>query len=304
MLVHNYGHGGGGFSLSWGSAKLAVDLAGEVGGKDCAVVGGGVMGLSIGRLLQQRGARVTILAKELPPETTSNVAGAQWWPFSVFDNSRRTPEFSEQYVRAAEFSWRYFQGFTGPEWAVSWLPNYCLSDAPPENGWLGGPGGVLHGMQVDFRDLAPGEHAFSSGHVRRFYTMTIEPPVYLRKLMEEFLLAGGAVMVVRSFTDAGEVLGLPQPVIFNCSGLGAGALFGDREVMPIKGQLTFLHPQPEVRYNLIFGNYYMFARNDGILLGGTYEYGQWDLTPDPEAKRRILQAHRAPFQRMREAQTA
>jgi glycine/D-amino acid oxidase-like deaminating enzyme len=114
VLIHNYGHGGGGFSLSWGSAKLAVDLAGDVGGKECAVVGGGVMGLSVGRLLQQRGARVTIFAKDLPPETTSNVAGAQWWPFSVFDNSCRTPEFSEQYVRAAEFSWRYFQGFTGP----------------------------------------------------------------------------------------------------------------------------------------------------------------------------------------------
>src|SRR6476661_5536120 len=25
-LVHNYGHGGGGITLSWGSSKLAVDL--------------------------------------------------------------------------------------------------------------------------------------------------------------------------------------------------------------------------------------------------------------------------------------
>src|SRR5215208_2608049 len=27
LLVHNYGHGGGGVTLSWGTASLAVDLA-------------------------------------------------------------------------------------------------------------------------------------------------------------------------------------------------------------------------------------------------------------------------------------
>ena len=254
FLIHNYGHGGGGMSLSWGSALLALNLAPLMAGRDCAVVGAGVMGLSLGRLLQSRGAKVTIYAKNLPPETTSNVSGAQWWPFSVFDNSRRTEAFSAQYVAAARFSYEYFQQFAGPEWGVSWLPNYYLSDTAPSNGWLGGPGGVLHGMQVDFRDFAPGEHAFSQGYARRFYSMFIEPATYLAKLTETFRTAGGAVMI-RSFADAAEVLALPQPVIFNCTGLGAGALFGDLEMIPIKGQLTFLLPQPAVKYNLISGDF-------------------------------------------------
>ena len=59
-LIHNYGHGGGGMSLSWGSSQQAVRLAGSVSGQSCAVVGGGVMGLSTARLLQHRGARVTV----------------------------------------------------------------------------------------------------------------------------------------------------------------------------------------------------------------------------------------------------
>jgi D-amino-acid oxidase len=303
VLVHNYGHGGGGMSLSWGSANLALNLAQPVTGRECAVVGAGVMGLSTGRLLQLQGARVKIYAKDLPPATTSNVSGAQWWPFSVFDNRRRTEAFAAQYVAAAKFSYGYFQQFTGPEWGVRWLPNYYLSEQAPLNGWIGGPGGVLHDLQVDFRDFAPGEHVFSSGYARRFHTMLIEPEVYLRRLIDAFRDSGGEIEV-RPFSSAGEVLALPEPVIFNCSGLGAGALFGDRELVPVKGQLTFLLPQPEVNYNLISGDLYMFPRTDGILLGGTYETGQWSTAPDLTAKSRILAAHRQLFHGMAEIQRA
>ena len=296
VLVHNYGHGGGGVTLSWGSAHLAVKLALPVAGKRCAVVGSGVIGLSTARLLQQQGADVTIYAASLPPETTSNIAGAQWWPFSVFE--RRTDAFGAQFVEAAKFSYQYFQRLVGEEWGVRWIPNYYLSDNAPPNGWISGPGGVLHDLQVNFRDFGPGEHVFSDGHVRRFHTMMIEPSRYLPKLMEEFRIAGGK-LEVREFASADEVMALPEEVIFNCTGLGAGKLFGDTEIIPAKGQLSLLMPQPEVRYNLIFGDYYMFPRTDGIVLGGTFEKGNWDLVPNEAAKQRVLAAHQAAFARMK-----
>jgi D-amino-acid oxidase len=298
VLVHNYGHGGGGVTLSWGSARLAVDLAMPVSGKKCAVIGGGVMGLSTARLLQLQGAEVKIYSAALPPETTSNVAGAQWWPFSVFE--KRTPEFSAQYVAAAKFSFQYFQRFVGSEWGVSWRPNYYLSEGPPLDGWIAGPGGVLHELQVDFKDFGPGEHRFSKGHVRRFNTMMIEPSIYLPRLMEQIQISGGK-FEVREFASSAEIMMLPEEVIFNCTGLGAGKLFGDSEIIPAKGQLSILMPQPEVQYNLIFGDYYMFPRTDGILLGGTFEKGNWDLVPDENAKQRVIAAHRETFRRMEEA---
>ena len=294
ILIHNYGHGGGGMTLSWGSAELAVRLAGELAGKACAVIGGGVMGLSVARLLQLRGASVTLHTEALPPHTTSNVAGAQWWPFSVFDDHRRTDSFATQYVEAAHFAFTRFQSLVGPRWGVRWLPNYYLSEAPPQNGWIAGPGGVLHDLQIGFRDFGPGEHIFPAAWARRFHTMMIEPATYLPALLDEVRQAGARISI-RRFTGAGEVTSLPEGIIFNCTGLGSGKLFADPELIPIKGQLSFLIPQPAVDYNLITSDLYMFPRTDGILLGGSYEKGRWDTVPDEAIARRIVGGHQRLF---------
>ncbi len=63
--------------------------------------------------------------------------------------------------------------------------------------------------------------------------MMIETPIYQNAVLRDFRMTGGKV-VVREFTDRADVLSLPEPVIMNCTGLGAKALFGDKELIPIQ----------------------------------------------------------------------
>lgn len=294
-VIHNYGHGGAGVTLSWGTSHLAVEEALRTGERRYAVIGCGAVGLASARLLQRRGFNVTIYARDLPPDTTSNVAGAQWSPFSVADPDRRTPEFESRFQRAARLSHRYFQDMVGDYYGVRWIENYAMSDNPSPAAQSANP---LQDLYPASRDLPAGATPFPASHVHRFVTMLIEPPVYLNAILRDFLLSGGK-LVVRGFDDRGELAALDEPVIVNCSGLGAKALFGDEELVPIKGQLSILLPQPEIDYITLGSDLYMFPRKDGILLGGTFERGEWSLDVNESERLRVVEGHIAFFNSMK-----
>ena len=286
VLVHNYGHGGGGITLSWGSSRLATNLGLPGHSGPVAVLGAGALGLTTARLVQEAGFPVTIYAKALPPHTTSNIAGGQIEPAYLYKDEAVTPEWRAQLLAAMDYSWRRWQIMVGDEYGIRWLPTYEeIADLKPS---------PLDPYFPATKRLSQAEHPFPMDNVVRFETMYVETGHFLRQTMRDISLAGGK-FEVREFADPQAILGLGETLVFNCTGLGSRDLFGDQDLHPARGQLAIILPQPEIRYAVSGGPGYMFPRADGIILGGSFELDQWDANPDPAAIARIIERHKRFF---------
>jgi len=280
IVIHNYGHGSRGVTLCWGTSHMAVEEALPTGQTRYAVIGCGAVGLATARLLQDRGFEVTIYARDLPPDTTSDHAEAVW-------DAGSNPEPGDLWIKAARLSHAYYTKLVGDHYGVRWIEYY--SNYWEELRLTHAPGYPLGVFYRDFKQFDGGELPFNAPSVLRWSTLQIEPPIYMKAVLEDFLSAQGKV-VVRDFPDLGAVLELPEKVIMNCSGLGAKFLFDDEEMFPVKGQLTILLPQPEIDYIVdIPGS--VVPRKDGLVLGGTWEPGEWSLEPNMEAMHTYMNRH-------------
>ena len=310
-IVHNYGHGGAGHSLGWGTGFLAADLAMAHGDRRAAVLGCGTVGLTAARQLQRRGFDVTIYTLAVPPYTTSNMAWAGYTPSSgLIAVGRRTPKWDAQFRQAAEIGYRELQLLAGPHHGVSWIDSYGMVEqvrepretSRPDRGEPLLPEHLQTGRVI----LQPGEHPFPSTYASYQPMIRIEPSIYLDALVRDVHLFGGRI-VIRKFDTPRDLMSLRERLIVNCTALGSRELFGDEELTPLKGQLTFLVAQSDVNYATMGGlpgsgsgfGIHMMPRSDGIALGGTSERGVWDTTPNEEARQRVVQGHIDLFSAMR-----
>jgi len=309
-LIHNYGHAGAGMSLAWGCGVLVSEFALQTSGRRAAVIGCGSPGLTTARQLQRRGFDVTIYAMTVPPDTTSNMSLAGFTPTTALVNKdRRTPEWEAQFLRAAELSYRELQLMAGSRYGVRWMDSYNATDTPTTGTGRGGGGrGEGRGNYATdaellpeslrpnrFRELlGPGEHPFPTKYAVRTLALAIEPSIYLDALVRDFVTFGGRI-VIRKFDAPRDLMSLPEPVVVNCTGLGSYTLFNDKELVPVKGQLTALVPQPEVDYRAggptaSGTNATMNSRSDGIIVGNLQDPGNWSLEPDEDVRQRNVNA--------------
>jgi D-amino-acid oxidase len=141
--------------------------------------------------------------------------------------------------------------------------------------------------------------------------MRFEPSIYLDALMQDVILFGGKIRI-RKFEALRDVMALEESIIVNCTGLGAKALFGDQDLIPLKGQLVVLIPQDEVTYGTNggvraatpeAGFIHMMPRRDGIILGGTSQRDVWTLDVDEAERKRVVESHMQLFGAMKQPRT-
>jgi len=276
FVVHNYGHGGSGWSLSWGSSGIAVRKAMASGERDIAVIGCGALGLTSALLLQRAGARVTIYAKDLPPNVRSSLASGLWTPDSrICLEENATPAFRQLWEQMARNSFQTYQNFLGLSGApVEFIDQYFVSDEPAALRRRGVTDGrprfadlqreLLPDLSTQGADFAPGSHSLGSRYLRRNSLMMFNLTSYQRLLLGDFGANGGKIEIAEFHTpdDFGK---LREKTLINATGYGARALFGDQSLTPVRGQLARVIPQPEVNYGLFYRGVSFVPRRDGLV---------------------------------------
>jgi len=297
-IVHNYGHGGSGWSLSWGSSSIAVRKAMATGERDIAVIGCGALGLTSGLLLQRAGASVTIYAKDLPPNVRSSLATGVWSPDSrICLEKHATPSFKKLWESMARQSYQTYQSLLGlPGDPVEFFELYEASDAAVANRNGSAParddrppfaelGPELIGDLIPHtEDFAPGTHQFGARDLRRNTMMMFNLTAYARMLMSDFIAYGGKIEIAE-FHSPADFAPLRQKTLINATGYGARALFGDQSVTPVRGQLTRTIPQTDIHYGLAYKGVWFIPRRDGLVFqvaGESDYYGFNDDTTVPD----------------------
>jgi glycine/D-amino acid oxidase-like deaminating enzyme len=294
-VVHNYGHGGSGWSLSWGSGAVAVARAMETSPRRIAVVGSGAIGLTSAILAQHAGAEVTIYARDLLPDARSARATGSWTPDSrIALASVAGPAFADLWESMARRSFKTYRNYLGlPGSPVEWTDRFSAFDGPgPGPKRETTPGGLDFADYEDrIRDLTPRNEAvppertpFRAPVVMRSQSMTFNIPAYGRRLMDDFLLAGGR-FVRREFKSPQEIGALPERVVINCPGFEARTLWNDASVVPVRGQISWLTPQTDALYGVYWRGISLLSRRDGIVVqdlrgGDMRGYGDAEETVD------------------------
>ena len=234
------------------------------------VIGSGVIGLSAARALQLAGCDVGIVTRALPEGTTSIAAGAAWSGSGLEGRSRRWAAATlEHFLRLAKEAnsgvtlqrMREVYAETVPDpWYRDRLPFFQRLSKHEMRGGL--TGGYL--MDVPM----------------------IAPPIYLRRLYEQFLAAGGKVEM-RSVESLAELAGEAR-LLVNCTGVGARQVADDAAVYPIRGQ-TMLLDLSGIRVGYMDNDAvdHIFPRADGVLIGGVKVKGDWNRQLDPQISDRI-----------------
>ncbi|MFD2767935.1 FAD-dependent oxidoreductase [Micromonospora eburnea] len=235
---------------------------------DVVVVGGGIVGLTAAVTLQQRGARVTVLAADDPADTVSTVAAAVWYPTHTDQDPRVLRWAAETHTELGR------QAADGVPGVVDRPTRMLLRHPYAGPPWWAEACGDLV--------AEPARPPYTA--LLRFTAPTVEMTPYLAWLRQRLETGGGRVLRrrVRQLADAFAT----APVVVNATGLAAGRLAADPAVHPVRGHLVLV-ANPGLTVSVRdeddpAGITYVHPRRHDVVLGGTYQPGVGHTAPDPD----------------------
>jgi len=286
-IVHNYGHGGCGVTISLGTAEIAANLVDQIADRDTpiAVLGAGVVGLTTARELLMRGYSVSIYAQEIARNTTSMLAGALWLHTGLdFGDSPREQALKHEILIRSRAG---FRSIDRQRFGVEELPVFEPAETQTDDA-LFADCVIEPPIQID---AFPFPCHANPG--RMFTTDFIHTPRFLDALVEEITQLGGEFHQ-RTIGSREELLSFEQAVLVNCMAMSSDLIFDDDQIYSARGVLVHMKPQ-RLGYCIHDGYKYMFPREDALILGGCFQDGRLDDEPDEKMVQEILTHHRRFF---------
>jgi len=282
LLIHDYGHGGTGISLSWGCAKEAVNMMEKSGktDKSVSILGAGVIGLTTAHILKDLGYEVTVYAREFTPLTTSDKAAGIFsahFSLGTMDESWFTHIYDISYKNFYHLATSLNPEFRG----IFLLPGYLQDD------------------QYKITDVIPESHCIVECNgvkkvCQKRLDIIFDLTIYMNDLFDK-AKQKGIIFEQRNFQSIDDVLILKDKVIFNCTGLGSRELFNDADLIPVKGHQVILQSQSDIQFvavkkypdkNSFFA---LIPWKTQLMIGGSLEEGVDDLTVNFEIVNILMQ---------------
>lgn len=291
IIVHNYGHGGAGLTLSWGSAQEVLEIVNQevvikkfLKDEDCiAIIGAGIMGLCVADVLYDNGYKVKVYAEKLHPDTTSDIAAGFFGSFSVaIPEDKKKKEQFERILKNSEE--KLLEIMRAPDQGIKGV---CLTDFYIFN--TENEDETVYFSNETEKKCCKKEKLIMKGP---FYFESI-----FRKIQEK-----GIQFIVRKFNNLEEILALPESIIINCTGIGARNLFDDSELIGIKGHLVHLKKD---NCNYLLGNadektsFFIMPWDDRLVIGSrlTQEFNNDSCVLDIEKCKETLNLARSFFKK-------
>ncbi len=305
LIVHNYGHGGAGWTFLFGCVNEAVRQFQKQVPQNpkCApkikVIGAGCYGLLTAITLFKKGYDVSLVAHALEELPSGKAAGF------FFPRARKcsTPqERAEFFARARESYQQYLNIIEGShpflKRGPKLVPAYFGPDIDPgfapfiEEGLIEKPERV----SISFG----GSKIYD---VLAYNIVFINPPVLMQELWCVFNECAIPIerREIRSFDE------IQESIIFNCAGMGAKKLANDMRMVPVQGHLITLKNQPDVtalqyllnvkvvmhdEHGRVRDELVYFAPNGEGILGITFLRGQSEASANQHEFERLLKRSR------------
>ena len=311
LIIHDYGHGGAGWTLVFGCVsrairnfQKAVAENPQYKGAPLRVVGGGAHGLLMAIELKQRGYSVRIVAKDYD-ELASHKGAGTFAPGPLV-RSENDEEVLGEVLNESFLAWSEIASQKHPLFkeGAEFVPLYTFE-------------GTELGLRALIRQgLIPGpervEVSFGGG---KSNSMLKYASIFMdtRKVLSLFHQRVADLGIQKDIGFVEDFDQLEERIIFDCTGLGGGVLNQDIKMAPVQGHLINLKNQPDIKllkYMIYFqfhqdmkpqkdiigdefGNkvedFLYFTPKGGGTLGGSYIKGEGRLDTNAYQHRRILE---------------